>query len=174
MQRCGIVPIGLRRFSKGCCDLFLRFAKDHTCLALAFCLRLAGHCILQVLRDDNVTDLDRIHSHTPGRRAFVDDLLKLLVDDAASNQDICQHHPADNVAQGGLGSPIDSAAVILYLQCSLLCIPDNPEQDGINIDRNRVLRQCFLRCEGRHHDTMIDPGCNRVDDGNNPKHTWTA
>ncbi len=135
---------------------------------------MAGHWVFQVLWDDDIPDLHRLDSHTPGRGALIDDLLQFLVQLAAANQDVGQHHTPDDVPQGRLGSPVHSGVVVFNLQGSFFCVPNHPEQNRIHIHRDRVLGQCFLGSERADHDTVVDPGGNWIDDWDDPEQTRAA
>ncbi len=167
-----VMDVRLGGLSKRVGDLLLRFAQDDACLALALGLRLAGHGVFQVLWDDHIADLDRLHGDAPGGGALVDDLLQLGIHLGPPDQDICQGHLPNDLAQRGLGSPGDGGAVVGHFQGGFLGIPHQPEQHRIHIDRDGVLGQRFFGAERCHHDAVVDPVGEGIDDGDNPKQPW--
>ena len=174
MQGRGVIDISLGGFREGSRNLLLRFAEDDARLALALGLGLAGHGILQVLGDDDIPDLHGLYSHTPGCGALIDDLLQLLVQLAAADQDVGQHHAPDDVPQGRLRRPVHGSVVVLHFQSGFFRVPDNPEQDRVHIHRDRILGQRFLGGERADHDAVIDPRGDRVDDRDDPEQTRAA
>ena len=168
MQRGGVIDVRFGGFGKRIGDLSLGFTQDNARLTLTLGLRLAGHGIFQVLRDDYIPDLHRTHGNTPGRGvthgntpgrgALVNDALQLGIDGTAPNEDVCQHHAADDIAQGCLSGPGNGRIVIGDFQCSLLGVPYHPEKHGIHVDWYGILSQCFFGGERRYIHAMVDPG----------------
>jgi len=101
---------------------------------LALCLRLAAHGILQVLRDNYIANLHRLHGDAPGVGALSMIFCSSSSILARTDQDIRQSHLADHLAQGGLGSPGDGAEVISHFQGGFLSVPHHPEQHRVYID----------------------------------------
>ena len=150
-------------------DLHFRFAQDDTGLALAFGLGLATHGVLKLLRDDDVPDLNRLDRDSPRGCTLVDDPLQVGVHFGPPDQDICQSHLPDDFPQSGLGCPGDRCPVIFNLQGCLLRIPYQPEKYRIDVDRDGIFREGFLRVERRYHHAVIDPGGSTVDDRYDPE-----
>ena len=66
MEGCWVLFIRLRSFGKRVGDLLFRFAQDYARLSFAPRLRLPRHGVFQVLWNDNISDLDRLHGNPQG------------------------------------------------------------------------------------------------------------
>ena len=174
MQRGGVVHIGGRGFGKARGDLLFAFAQDDARLALAFGLRLAAHRVFQVLRDDHVADLDRLHGDAPRRGAFVDDLLQIRIHFIAPDQDVGQRHLPDHLAQRGLGSPGNGHLVVFHLQGGLLGVPHHPEQHRVHVHRHGIAGERLFGAEGRHHHALVHPDGDRINQRHQPEQARPA
>jgi hypothetical protein len=84
-----------------------------------------------------------------------------------------QHRHADHLAQRRLGDPVDRLAVVRDGQRSFLGIVHVPEDDGVDVDRDRVPGQRLFRVEGRRLDAHVDDGDHVVDDGHDGEQAGT-
>ena len=109
--------------------------------------------------------------NTPRSGLLSDFFLQLHVGLFTIGQQRGQHRRADHLAKRRLGDSIDCLTIVGDGQRSLLGIVHVPEDDCVDVDRYRVLRQRRLGIESGGLDTLIDDRDHRVEDGDDRKQT---
>ena len=89
----------------------------------------------------HVADLHRLDGDAPGVGLLVEDALQLVAQRLALGDHLRQLVAADGFAQGGLRAEGDGLDEILDLEDGFLGVPDQPEHDGIHVDRDGVAGQ---------------------------------
>jgi hypothetical protein len=119
-------------------------------------LRLAGHRPLHRVGQLYVLDLDDADLDAPRLGRFVDDLLQLVVDLVAMDQQLVQVRLAQDRSQAGLGDLPRRPAVIFYLHDGVAGI-DHPEiGHGVHPDRHVVAGDGLLRGDIQGDDAQVD------------------
>ncbi len=104
----------------------------------------------------------------------VDDALEHGRDLVAAFEHVGELRLADDVAQRGLRRPADRAHVVGHRERRLLGVDHLPEQHGVDVDRDRVLRQRLLRLEGGGDHAGVDPVRDGVDERDDAEQTGAA
>ncbi len=81
---------------------------------------------------------------------------------------------ADGFPERGLRAHIDGFEKILHFQDRLLRVPHQPENDGIDVHRNRVASQRGFRRHVGHAHALVYERAERLNERNNVKDPWPA
>ena len=122
----------------------------------------------------HVADFDRLHGDAPRVRLFVEDALQFAAHGFAFGDHLGEFVAADGFAQGGLRAHGDGLDEVLDFEDGFLGVPDHPEDDGVDVDGDRVAGQRRFGGDAGDADTLVDVGAERFDDRNDVAHAGSA
>src|SRR5208283_881937 len=145
MQGHRIFSVGGRSLHKAVGNFSFRLTQDDSRLPLTFRLRLPGHGVFQSRRDSYIAELDRLNGNTPGIGFLIEYALQLVAHHFAFGDHLRQLVATDRLSQRRLSTHVDGSNEVFHLEDRLLDVPNQPENDGVNVDWNSVTRQRGLR-----------------------------
>jgi len=81
---------------------------------------------------------------------------------------------ADGFAQGGLRAERDGVDEVLHFEDGFFGVPDDPEDDGVDVDGDGIAGQRRFGTHAGDADALIDHLAQRVDHGNHEEHPGLA
>ena len=172
-KRAGVVVVDASCLGELFGDLHFCVAENDAGLPLALGLRLLGHRIFKRLRNANVANLDGLHGDSPRGGLLVEDLLQLVAECLALGDHLGELMAADGFAKGGLRAEGDSLGEVLDLEDGLFRVPDEPEDDGVDVDGHGVAGEGGFGADGCDTDALIDVAAQCLDHGNDEEEAGT-
>ena len=92
--------------------------------------------------------------------------MQLAAEGLAIGDHLREFMPADGFAKRCLRTEGDGIEIIFDFEDGLLCVPDEPEDDGIDVDRDSVAGERGLRRDAADAHALVYVGAQRLKDRN--------
>src|SRR5260370_18966648 len=156
MQGSGIFVVDARSLCKFLGDLDLGVTEDYAGLSFSFGLSLLRHGILKRLWNTDVANLDRLYGDTPWSGLLVENLLQFASEGLAFRDHLGELMATDGFAKRGLGTEAYCLGEVFDFKNGLFGIPDEPEDDGVDVHGDGVASEGRLGANGTDADALID------------------
>src|SRR4029077_15736576 len=174
MQRYGVFGVGGCGLNEAVGNFRFCLAQNDSRLSLAFRLGLPRHGVFETLRNSHVSDLHRLNRYSPGICLLVENALEFASQRLAFGDHLRQFMTTNGLPERGLGTQIDRIEKILHFEDRLFPVPPQAEDDGVDINWDRIASQGGFGGHAGHTNTLVHEGAERLHDGKNVKYSWPA